>query len=31
MNLRKYRSDEQRIIERFAGDIARFRVLKGLG
>ncbi len=31
INLRKYRSDEQQIIERFAGDIARFRVLKGLG
>ncbi len=31
INLRKYRSDEQEIIERFDGDIARFRALKGLG
>jgi hypothetical protein len=31
INLQKYRYDEQQIVERFAGDIARFRVLKGLG
>ena len=30
-NLLKYRSDEQEIIDRFDGDIARFRALKGLG
>jgi hypothetical protein len=29
-NLMKYESDEKLIIERFDGDIARFRVLKGL-
>jgi hypothetical protein len=31
INLRKYRFDEQEIIERFEGDIARFKALKGLG
>jgi len=31
INLRKYQSDEQRIIERFEGDINRFKKLKGLG
>jgi hypothetical protein len=31
INLRKYRSDEQQIIERFDGDITRFMALKGLG
>lgn len=29
-NLKKYESDEKQIIERFDGDIARFKVLKGL-
>ena len=29
-NLKKYESDEDQIIERFDGDIARFKVLKGL-
>jgi len=29
-NLRKYQSDEQRIISRFAGDISRFKTLKGI-
>jgi len=31
LNLQKYRSDEQEIIERFEGDINRFMALKGLG
>jgi hypothetical protein len=31
INLQKYRFDEQQIINRFEGDIVRFRVLKGLG
>jgi len=31
INLRKYRFDEQEIIERFDGDIMRFMALKGLG
>ncbi len=30
-NLRKYESDERQIIERFDGDIARFKRLKGIG
>jgi hypothetical protein len=29
-NLQKFQSDEQRIIARFAGDISRFKILKGL-
>ena len=29
-NLEKYKSDERQIIERFDGDIQRFRVLKGI-
>ena len=29
-NLMKYESDEKQIIERFDGDIARFKILKGL-
>ncbi len=29
-NLMKYESDEKLIIERFDGDIARFKILKGL-
>ncbi len=29
-NLRKYESDEKQIIQRFDGDIARFKILKGL-
>jgi len=29
-NLRKYESDEQLIIERFDGDIVRFKILKGI-
>ena len=29
-NLKKYRSDEQQIITRFAGDISRFKILKGI-
>jgi len=29
-NLRKYATDEKQIIERFDGDIARFKLLKGL-
>ena len=29
-NLKKYESDEKQIIERFDGDIQRFRVLKGI-
>ena len=29
-NLKKYESDEDQIIARFDGDIARFKVLKGL-
>jgi len=31
INLRKYRDDEQQIIERFDGDITRFMAIKGLG
>ena len=31
INLKKYRSDEQQIIDRFEGDINRFMALKGLG
>ena len=30
-NLKKFQSDEQQIIARFAGDISRFKVLKGIG
>jgi hypothetical protein len=30
-NLKKFRSDEQQIIARFAGDISRFKILKGIG
>jgi hypothetical protein len=30
INLQKYRSDEQQIIDRFNGDINRFMVLKGM-
>ena len=30
-NLRRYESDERQIIERFDGDIARFKRLKGIG
>ena len=29
-NLKKYRAEEERIIERFEGDIQRFMILKGL-
>jgi hypothetical protein len=29
-NLQKFQSDEQQIIERFDGDISRFKILKGL-
>lgn len=29
-NLTKYESDEKQIIERFDGDIARFKILKGI-
>ena len=29
-NLERFQSDEQQIIERFDGDISRFKVLKGL-
>ena len=29
-NLRKFKTDEQHIIERFDGDISRFKTLKGL-
>ena len=29
-NLKKYQSDEQQIISRFAGDISRFKTLKGI-
>jgi hypothetical protein len=29
-NLQKYQSDEQQIIDRFDGDISRFKVLKGI-
>lgn len=29
-NLKKYENDEKQIIERFDGDIARFKILKGL-
>jgi len=29
-NLLKYESDEKQIIERFDGDIARFKILKGI-
>ena len=30
-NLQKYENDEKQIIERFDGDIARFKMLKGIG
>lgn len=30
-NLKKFQSDEQQIITRFAGDISRFKMLKGIG
>ena len=30
-NLKKFQSDEQQIIARFAGDISRFKILKGIG
>jgi len=29
-NLKKFKTDEQRIIARFAGDISRFKILKGI-
>jgi hypothetical protein len=29
-NLRKFQADEKQIIARFAGDISRFKVLKGI-
>ena len=29
-NLKKFRTDEQQIIARFAGDISRFKILKGI-
>lgn len=29
-NLKKYQSDEQQIVSRFAGDISRFKALKGI-
>jgi hypothetical protein len=29
-NLKKFQSDKQQIIERFDGDISRFKILKGL-
>jgi hypothetical protein len=29
-NLTKYENDEKQIIERFDGDIARFKILKGI-
>ena len=29
-NLKKFRTDEQQIIERFDGDISRFKTLKGI-
>ena len=29
-NLKKFKADEQQIVTRFAGDIDRFKVLKGL-
>jgi hypothetical protein len=29
-NLKKFQSDEQQIIARFAGDISRFKILKGI-
>jgi len=29
-NLKKYQNDEKQIIERFDGDIARFKMLKGI-
>lgn len=29
-NLKKFRADEQQIITRFAGDISRFKILKGI-
>jgi hypothetical protein len=29
-NLKKFQSDEQQIISRFAGDISRFKTLKGI-
>ena len=30
-NLKKFQLDEQQIIARFAGDISRFKILKGIG
>jgi hypothetical protein len=30
-NLKKFQTDEQQIIARFAGDISRFKILKGIG
>jgi len=30
-NLKKYENDEKQIIKRFDGDIARFKMLKGIG
>jgi len=30
-NLKKFQTDEQQIITRFAGDISRFKILKGIG
>ena len=29
-NLKKYRADEEQIVTRFAGDISRFKILKGI-
>jgi hypothetical protein len=29
-NLMKYENDEQQIVRRFDGDIARFKILKGI-
>ena len=29
-NLKKFQSDEQQIVERFDGDISRFKILKGI-
>jgi uncharacterized protein DUF4124 len=29
-NLKKFKTDEQQIVERFDGDISRFKILKGL-
>ena len=30
-NLKKFQTDEEQIIARFAGDISRFKILKGIG